>query len=99
MFELILRTTIKDERPPAMHSAVAWCKRGDINQMIKLAAYRFQGIAGRSNVQRRTSNNDLASLRRLKPHAYLIAFQAKDFTWYNGHLFALHFLLDLLIEY
>jgi hypothetical protein len=36
-----------------MHGAVAWCKRGDINQMIKLAAYRFQGIAGRSNVQHR----------------------------------------------
>jgi hypothetical protein len=36
-----------------MHGAVAWCKRGDINQMIKLAAYRFQGIAGRSNVQPR----------------------------------------------
>jgi hypothetical protein len=34
-----------------MHSALAWCKRGGINQMIKLAAYRFQGIAGRSNVE------------------------------------------------
>ncbi len=39
-----------------MHSALAWCKREYINQMIKFASYRFQGIAGRSNIERPTSN-------------------------------------------
>ncbi len=56
------RNTEKIERPPAMQYALAWCKRGYKNQMIKLAAYHFQGIAGRSNVQLRTSNMDGAAL-------------------------------------
>jgi hypothetical protein len=43
----------KDEHPPAMHSAMGWCKHGYINQMVKLASHRFKGIAGRSNVQHR----------------------------------------------
>ncbi len=43
----------KDEHPPAMHRAMGWCKHGYINQMLKLASHRFQGIAGRSNVQPR----------------------------------------------
>jgi hypothetical protein len=44
------------EHPPAMHSAMGWCKYGYINQMVKLASQRFQGIAGRSNIERPTSN-------------------------------------------
>jgi hypothetical protein len=28
-----------------------------MNQMVKFASHRFQGIAGRSNIERRTSNN------------------------------------------
>ena len=51
----------KNEHPPAMHSAMDWCKHGYINQMVKLASHRFQGIAGRSNtektnIEHRTSN-------------------------------------------
>jgi hypothetical protein len=39
-----------------MHSAMGWCKHGYINQMNKLASNWFQGIAGRSNIERPTSN-------------------------------------------
>ena len=46
----------KDEHPPAMHNAMGWCKHGYINQKDKLATRRFQGIAGRSNIERPTSN-------------------------------------------
>jgi len=46
----------KDERPPAMHSAMGWCKHGHVNLMVKFAPHRFQGIAGRSNIERPTSN-------------------------------------------
>ena len=42
----------KDEHPPAMHSAMGWCKHGYINQMVRFASQRFQGIAGRSNTER-----------------------------------------------
>jgi len=35
---------------------MGWCKYGFINQMVKLASHRFQGIAGRSNIERPTSN-------------------------------------------
>gem|GEM_PF-5605143 len=45
------RVVFEDERPPAMHSALAWSKRRYINQMIKFASCRFQGIAGRSNIE------------------------------------------------
>jgi hypothetical protein len=44
----------KDEHPPAMHSALGWCKHGHINQMVKLDLLRLQGIAGRSNIKRPT---------------------------------------------
>ncbi len=35
-----------------MHSTMGWCKHGYINQMVKFASHRFQGIAGRSNTER-----------------------------------------------
>ena len=41
----------KSEYPPAMHSALGWCNHWIINQMVKFASHRFQGIAGRSNVE------------------------------------------------
>jgi hypothetical protein len=54
----IPRTSFKALRagPPAMHSALGWCKYGFINQMVKLASHRFQGFAGRSNIEGPTSN-------------------------------------------
>ncbi len=52
--------------------------------MVKFASYRIQGIAGRSNiepaehrtsnVQRRTSNNDVAPLRKLISFVYYFCF-------------------------
>ncbi len=56
----------KDEHPPAMHSAMGWCKHGYINQMIKLASHRFQGIAGRSNIVRPTSNVEWEKMKKQK---------------------------------
>jgi len=41
----------KNERPPAMHSSFGWCKYGYINYNVKLDSHRFQGIAGRSNIE------------------------------------------------
>ena len=40
----------ENEHPPAMQSAMGWCKHGYINQMVELASHRFQVIAGRSNI-------------------------------------------------
>jgi hypothetical protein len=45
------------EHPPAMHRALSWRNHWSINQMVKFTSHRLQGIAGRSNVQHRTSNN------------------------------------------
>ena len=45
------RFTEKNKHPPAMHSPRGWCKHGRVNQMVKIAPHRFQGIVGRSNVQ------------------------------------------------
>jgi hypothetical protein len=44
------------EHPPAMHRALSWRNHLFINQMVKFASHRLQGIAGRSNAQHRTSN-------------------------------------------
>jgi hypothetical protein len=46
------RNSEQIERPPAMHSAMDWCKYGYIYHMVKLALHRFLGIAGRSNIER-----------------------------------------------
>jgi|GEM_PF-5465778 len=46
----------KVEHPPAIHDALALCKRGYINQLTKFASFRFQSIAGRSNIERSASN-------------------------------------------
>ena len=42
-----------------MHSTMGWCKHGYINQMVKFASHRFQGIAGRSNTERMFSLFDI----------------------------------------
>jgi hypothetical protein len=47
-----------------MHRALAWCKHGHINQRIKFASYRFQGIAGRSNIERSTSNFEWEKIKK-----------------------------------
>ncbi len=47
-----------------MHSALAWCKREYINQMVKLASHRFQGIAGRSNIEHPTSNVEWEKMKK-----------------------------------
>ncbi len=47
-----------------MHSAMGWCKHGYINQMAKLASHRFQGIAGRSNIQRPTANVEWEKMKK-----------------------------------
>jgi hypothetical protein len=47
-----------------MHSAMDWCKYGYINQMVKLASHRFQGIAGRSNIERPTSNVEWEKMKK-----------------------------------
>jgi hypothetical protein len=47
-----------------MHRALAWCKHGYINHMIKFASYRFQGIAGRSNIERPTSNVEWEKMKK-----------------------------------
>jgi hypothetical protein len=54
----------KDEHPPAMHSALGWCKHGYIFQMFKLDSHRFQGIAGRSNIERPTSNVEWEKMKK-----------------------------------
>jgi hypothetical protein len=53
------------QHPPAMQSAFGWCLHRYINLMVEFNSHRYRGIAGRSNVQRRTSNNDVAPLRNL----------------------------------
>ena len=55
---------LKNEHPPAMHSTMGWCKHGYINQIVKLASHRFQGIAGRSNIERPTSNVELEKMKK-----------------------------------
>ena len=37
-----------------MLCALVWCKHVYINQIVKFASHRFQGIAGRSNIERPT---------------------------------------------
>jgi hypothetical protein len=41
-----------------------WCKHGYINQMGKLASHRFQGIAGRSDIERPTSNVEWEKMKK-----------------------------------
>ncbi len=53
-----------DEHPPAMHSALAWCRYGYKDQMVNFASHRVIGIAGRSNIERSTSNPPPADCKR-----------------------------------
>jgi hypothetical protein len=45
-----------NEHSPAMHSILAWCRYGCKDQMAEFASPRVIGIAGRSNIERPTSN-------------------------------------------
>jgi hypothetical protein len=51
----------KDERPPATHNPLGWCKHGYINHMIEFDHTGFKALrAGRTsnrlNIEHRTSN-------------------------------------------
>ena len=39
------------EHPPAMHSDLGWYSHLFTRQMVKFAQHRYQGIAGRSNIE------------------------------------------------
>ena len=49
-----MKGKLKDEHLPAMHSALGWNSHLFIRHMVKFAPHRFQGIAGRSNIERPT---------------------------------------------
>ena len=47
-----------------MQSELGWFKHGYIKQMLKFSSHRFQGIAGRSNIQRPTSNVEWEKMKK-----------------------------------
>jgi hypothetical protein len=47
-----------------MHSALGWCEHRYINQMVKLDSHRFQGIAGRSNIEHPTPNFEWEKMKK-----------------------------------
>jgi hypothetical protein len=58
----------KNKHLPTLHSAMGWGKYGYINQMVKLASHRFQGIAGRSNIERPTPNAEWEKMKKQNWH-------------------------------
>jgi len=62
---VLYRVVLKDERPPAMHRVMIWCKLGVLIKWLVWAHTNFKALrAGRaSNVQRCTLNNDVTPLQ------------------------------------